>query len=655
MRLLSNAAGVPRLNSSLTRSVSRVFCVSFLSYCAVGHADPAADSTLENVVITATRNEQSVDQVGSSITLLQPEDIRALQKISVADVLTTTPGVTLSRNGGLGGTTTIRIRGAESDQTVVLIDGVKLNDPSSPGGGFNFANLLTSDDARIEILRGPQSTLWGSQAIGGVINIVTPEPGGPLSTRLSTEYGSRDTSLTKVEAQAGNEVAAWRVSAGHLTTDGISAFDENLGGREKDGYRNTGASARGIVHITDSIAGELRATWFKGHNEFDGFRRDTGENGDDEELIGYAAIRMTALDGRLRNRIAFGYTDTDRENFDPSLPVRTTFEATGTNKRWEYQGTFDFSEHDYVTVGLETERSELSTASAPSMFNLNPVPLARDVDLDSAYALLQLAPIDAVSVTLGTRYDDHETFGSNVSNTAALAWSVTQSTILRTSYGEGFKAPTLYQLFSEYGNPALESEVAHGWDAGIEQRLFDNAVALSATYFSRNTTNMIDYVDCYVSTTPACSAQPDGYYDNVQKATSKGVELVASASIGRQLIVTANYTMMDAKNDVRGDVNFDRQLPRRPRETLNADITWTSTFGLTTTIAVQNSGRSYDNAFDMSVLDGYTLVDLRGSYQISDACQLYGRIENLFDEEYQTARHYGSLGRGGFAGFRLNF
>ena len=187
--------------------------------------------------------------------------------------------------------------------------------------------------------------------------------------------------------------------------------------------------------------------------------------------------------------------------------------------------------------------------------------------------------------------------------------------------------------------------------------LFDKTVVLSATYFSRDTTNMIDFVSCVGDPSAICVArQPfGGYYDNVQKATSDGVELVASARIGRQIKVTTNYTTMDVQNDVRGSANFSRQLPRRPRETLNADVTWTSTFGLATTIAVQKSGRSFDNAANTLLLDGYTVVDLRAAYDFSKALQLYGRIENLFDESYETVLRYGTLGRGAFAGFRLNF
>ena len=163
----------------------------------------------------------------------------------------------------------------------------------------------------------------------------------------------------------------------------------------------------------------------------------------------------------MQNRIGFAYTDTDRENFDPDSAVPLTFDAIGRNKRWEYQGSFEISGSSNAVFGLESERSELSTAS-PSTFDPTPTPLARDVRIDSAYGQLQFAPVTAVSVTAGARYDDHETFGGNTTNHAAVAWSVAPATVLRASYGEGFKAPTLYQLFSQYGNASLEPESAAG-------------------------------------------------------------------------------------------------------------------------------------------------------------------------------------------------
>lgn len=649
--------------------VSRVSCALLLCSCCVaniaaasgltpdaGHVDP----NIAQVVITATRIEQPLAKIGSSVTLLQASDIRASQKTALADLLATTPGITLSRNGGLGTVTSLRIRGAESDQTVVLIDGVKMNDPSAAGGGFNFGNLLANDIARVEVLRGPQSTLWGSQAIGGVVNIVTPVPQGPLSAQLTTEAGSRNTNLVNMRAQAGGDRLAWRVGGNYLATDGISAFDKDLGGREKDGYRNIGFNARGILQITADISAELRSTWSRGRVEFDGFPPpafvfdDTREYGYTEELASYAGLKAAALDGRLQNRIGFAYTDTDRENFDPDSAVPQTFAAFGRNERWEYQGSFEVSERINTVFGLESERSTLSSAS-PTSFDPTPTPLAHDVRLDSAYAQLQFAPVAALSITSGARYDDHETFGGNATGNAAIAWAVAPATLLRASYGEGFKAPTLYQLFSQYGNATLEPESARGWDAGVEQRLFDGALAVSAVYFNRDTRNMIDFISCFGNSSARCVNQPNGFYENVQETSADGVELGLTALFGERLRLTANYTNMDAHNAVRGSANFGRQLPRRARETANADVTYSWNFGLTTTLAVQRTGRSFDNAANTFELESYTLVDLRAAYEYSPALQIYGRIENLFDESYQTTRRYGSVGRGGFAGFRWSF
>lgn len=653
------------MHSLSLRPVSWVSCALFLWSSCVASIAAASDivtdaSNVDHVVITATRIEQPLAKVGSSVTLLQASDVRASQKTSLADLLATTPGITLSRNGGFGSVTSLRIRGAESDQTTVLIDGVKLNDPAAAGGGFDFGNLLASGGARVEVLRGPQSTLWGSQAIGGVVNIVSPVPQGPLSAQLSAESGSRSTSSVSAHAEAGGERFAWRVDGNYLTTDGISAFDEDLGGREKDGYRNVGFNARGILQITADISAELRSTWSRGRVEFDGFPPpafafdDTREYGYTEELASYAGLTAMSFDERLQNRIGFAYTDTDRENFDPDSAVPRTFDAFGRNERWEYQGCFEISDSSNAIFGLESERSELNTVS-PTTFNPAPAPLAHDVRLDSAYAQIQFAPVAAVSVTGGARYDDHETFGGNTTGHAAIAWTVAPATLLRASYGEGFKAPTLYQIFSEYGNSSLEPESGHGWDTGIEQRFFDGAIAVSAIHFSRDTRNMVDFVACFGSSSPRCLVQPDGYYENVQKTSADGVELGLAALIGERLRIAANYTGMAPRNEVRGSANFGRQLPRRARETVNADVTYSWNFGLTTTVAVQRVGRSFDDAANTFELDAYTLVDLRAAYEYSPALQIYGRIENLFDASYETTRRYGSIGRGGFAGFRWSF
>lgn len=645
------------------RTSSRILAVSISLLLHPALQAIAADAgRVDGVTVTANRVEQSTDRVGDSVTVLTAEAVRDSQASAVADLLAKTPGITVARNGGFGSTTALRIRGAETDQTVVLIDGVKLNDPSAASGGFNFANLLTTDYARIEILRGPQSTLWGSQAIGGVVNIVTGVPEGPLNGSFSVEGGTHDTAFVRARAEAGGERFAWRVAGGYLTTDGISAFNRERGGLETDGYRNVGFNARGIFHITDNASAEVRSTWSDGRNEFDGFPpppapfalADTPEYGNTEELVTYVGLNVSTFDGRFDHRIGFAYTDTDRENYYPSLPVPLTFDAFGRNERWEYQGTLQLSDRLSGVIGLESERSTLSTA-APTIATPNPAPLKGDVQLDSAYAQVTAAPLEAITLTAGLRYDDHDTFGDNTTARASAAWSVTTSTILRASYGEGFKAPTLFQLYSEYGNLDLDAEAAEGWDAGVEQRLFGDNLILSATYFDRDTANMIDFVSCFGMSTPQCLAQPDGYYDNVQKATAAGVELSLLAQLGERLALSANYTSMDADNDVPGSANFGRALARRPSETVNAQLSYAWPAGLTTAVAVQHTGRSYDNAPNSIILDGYTLVDLRAAFTVSESLEVFGRVENAFDEDYETFARYGTLGRTFSGGVRKSF
>jgi vitamin B12 transporter len=626
--------------------------------CAFG-ADATGTGELERVIVSANRDEQPLSRVGDSVTLIDAEQVRASQKLTVSDLLATTPGVSVSRNGGLGGSTQLRIRGAEHDQTVVLIDGVKLNDPSSAGGGFNFANLLTGDYMRIEVLRGPQSTLWGSQAIGGVINVVTTVPEGPLLASYAAEGGERGSASVQARVEAGGERFAWRVAGKYLTTDGISALNDDRGGREKDGYRNTGANVRGLWRINEAVSAELRTTYSRGRVEFDGFPQpafalaDTHEYAVTEELVSYAGVNALTFGGKLQNRIGFAFTDTDRENIDPGSSVPTTFDATGRNERWEYQGTLTLNDAVSGVFGLESERSELETRS-PNEFDPNPTPLANHAQLDSVYAQVSVSPIDVITLTAGIRYDDHDTFGDATTGRAAVAWSATPTTIVRASYGEGFKAPTLFQLFSEFGNEDLDPESADAWDVGVEQHLLSDALVLSATYFGRNTRNMIDFVSCFPSTDPRCATRPFGFYDNVAKTAAEGIELGLIARIGERLRVEANYTDLDATNRASGS-NFGRDMPRRPAQTLNGEVTYAWPIGLTTSVAVVHSGRSFDNASNSVALDSYTVVDLRAAFAFRDDLEMYGRLENALDEEYETIARYGTPGRALFVGVRQSF
>jgi vitamin B12 transporter len=623
------------------------------------------DATLlEDVIVTANRSAQVADRVGQSVTVLTSGEIEAGQTVAVADLLIRTPGVSLSRNGGIGSSTSVRIRGAETDQTVAVIDGVKLNDPSGVGGGFNFGNLLVGDVARIEVLRGAQSTLWGSQAIGGVVNIVSAQPTRPFQAGLNAEAGSRGTRYLRGGVGGATERATWRLAASHYHSDGFSTFAR---GTEDDGYENFGLSGRANIRIFEGVSADLRAVYSRGDVDFDGFPAptfafgDTRETGTTRDLVTYAGLNFDLFDGRLSNRVAYGFTRTDRQNLNPGqATTAVTFDAEGRNHRYEYQGVLDVREGWTATFGAEHEDSAFSTAS-PSAFMPNPARSGAEVGIDGVYAQLQAEVLDGLTLTGGLRRDEHDTFGGKTVGQAAAAWSLNAgATLLRASFGQGFKAPSLFQLYSDFGNLALRPEEADGWDAGIEQRLLDGNLVFAATYFARETTNQIDFVSC-LSTATATTAPPCfvngrrrfGYYDNIARTEANGVELLAGLTLGA-LDMQANYTRTNTENRTPG-ASVSRDLARRPKDTANLVATWVWPLGLSTSVAIRHAGESFDNASNTTRLEGYTLVDLRASLPLNDTIEVYGRVENVGDAVYETTRNYGEPGRGAFLGVRARF
>lgn len=617
-------------------------------------AGRAGATAVEDVVVTANRSAQPIERVGASVTVLTQAAIEARQTPAVVELLAQTPGVSFTRNGGVGTSTGVNIRGAESQHTVVLIDGVKLNDPSSTQGGFNFGNLLVGDTARIEVLRGAQSTLWGSQAIGGVVNIVTAEPTEALQGSLDAEAGARGTTYFRGGIGGANERLSWRLAASRYDTDGFSAFAKRT---EHDGYTNTGLSGRLNVKVTDAVSLDLRSVWSSGRNDFDAFNGDSREYGKTQELVAYAGLNFDLLDGRFRNRIGYAHTDTDRRNFNPDNKVQTlTFDAEGQNRRWEYQGAFAVTEALNATFGLEHEKSEMKTRS-PGDWNPNPAFGRGEAELNSAYGQLQWTVLDGLTLTGGLRYDDHAQYGDNLLGQVAAAWALNEGdTVVRASWGQGFRAPGLYELYSEYGNLNLQPEEFDSWEIGVEQRLFDRAV-VSATYFNRQADNEIRYNGCSTpSTDPLCTVNGVGrwgYYRNVQKTEAQGVELVGRVDVTERLNVSANYTWTDAKS-ASGPTDGKR-LTRRPEHMANFAADYAFAFGLKTGVAVRYVGETFNNDANTVKVDSYTLVDLRASYPINDTLEVYGRIENAFDEEYQTVLNYGAPGRGVFGGVRVRF
>ncbi len=626
-------------------------------------ATGAAGSSDGTVIVTATRSAMPIDRVAASITVIDKAAIDQAGDLSVADLLLRTPGVSLSRNGGYGTATSLRLRGAESDQTVVVIDGVKLNDPSSTGGGYNFANLLTGDTNRIEVLRGPQSILWGSQAIGGVVNIVTPLPEKSLEGSVDVEAGSRETVSARAAIGGRAGPLSWRIGGQAFTTDGISAIAPAFGGNEADGYTNQSVTGRAVLDIADGVSADLRGYYSNGRVEIDGFSGDTAEYSRNREFVGYAGLNIALLDGRFRNRIAYGYTDTDRDNFNPALQRPQTFDAAGKNRRLEYQGSLAIVSGVDALFGAENEVSRFRSVSPPASL-ASPIPAAARgrAEITSFYGQLNVTPTEGLTLTGGLRNDDHNRFGSRTLFAGGGVWALPTGTVLRASYSEGFKAPTLYQLFSEYGNQTLDPEQAHGWEAGAEQRFLDGKVSLGATYFERRSRDLIVFASCSTTTVdplcfvPGSSTQRRfGYYENVARAFAQGIEAAGHVAISEALSIDGNYSWTLSEDRSQGSTNFGKQLARRPRHAWNISAQYSIPKGPSFGAAVRWAGESFDNASNSTRLAPYTLVDLRIEMPVSEAVRFFVRGENVFDEKYETIYRYGTLGRSIYAGLRGRF
>lgn len=630
-------------------------------------AGRAGATAVADVIVTANRSAQPIERVGASVTVLTQAAIEARQTPAVAELLAQTPGVSFTRNGGVGTTTSLRIRGAEGHHTVVLIDGVKLNDPASTQGGFNFGNLLVGDTARIEVLRGAQSTLWGSQAIGGVVNIVTAEPTKALQGSLDAEAGARGTTYFRGGIGGANDRLSWRLAASRYNTDGFSAYAP---GTEDDGYSNTGLSGRLNLKITDAVSLDLRSVWSAGRVDIDGFGVDNREYGNTDELVTYAGLNFDLLDGRFRNRIGYAATNTESLNINPDNKLeKRTYDAAGENRRWEYQGVFAVSEVLSTTFGLEHEKSEMRVRSA-SDWDPNAPFHKGEAELNSAYAQVQWTAAPGLTLTGGLRYDDHAQYGDNLLGQVAAAWALNDGdTMVRASWGQGFRAPGLFELYSQYGNLTLQPEAFDSWEVGVEQRLFDRAV-VSATYFNRQADNEINYNGCKEAegkpNDPLCvigkyidgqGNERDllryGYYRNLLKTEAQGVELIGRIDVTERLNLSANYTWTDAKS-ASGD-NDGKRLARRPEHMANFAADYAFAFGLKTGVSVRYVGETFNDVENKALVDAYTLVDIRASYPINDNLEVYGRVENAFDEEYQTVLNYGTAGRGVFGGVRVRF
>lgn len=610
---------------------------ALLSAAALGISVPvfAQVSELEEnrlgpVIVEGSRLDQTAAEVGSSVSIISEEDLEKLDYDFALDAVATAPGVTINQNGAFGGSASVRIRGASSGQTLVLVDGVPVGDPSTTDGSFNFAFLDTASVERIEVLKGPQSTLWGSDAIGGVVSITTKEPETGLVGSVFAEYGSFNTLRGGASVEGANDTGDFRLSASGISTDGISKADEDNGNTEDDAYESTTLSAKGGLNLPSKARLEATVLYNDAESEYDSYSGGAQGNvadGDqvtqNETLAGNLSLQLPLLDDRFDNLFLVGYSDIARENFTNGAQ---SYFAEGDRSIFRYQGTFEINDLNTVSFGAEREETSANGENA---------------DTDSLFALYELKPVDSLTFTAGVRNDDDSRFGSETTARVAAAWNPTDQVTIRSSWAQGFKAPSIFQ--STYictfcgltePNSNLKPETSEAFDIGVDWRSADGGLQAGITYFNQDTENLIDF-----SFTAG--------YDNIAEVKSQGVEVFAGYVLTDWLSVNGNYTFIDAED---GNGN---ELSRLPEQSGNVTVSFAPDGPFSGAVLVRYNGDEANT--NGTTLDGWTRVDLTGRYALNESVELYGRVENLFDDDYQQILGYGTPGLSGSVGIRLRY
>jgi vitamin B12 transporter len=607
----------------------------------------AAEEGPDTIVVTATRLPTPEAQVASSISVVTAEEIADRQLQTLPDLLKDVPGLNVVQTGGPGGQTSVFIRGTNANHTKVLVDGIDVSDPSSPGGTYDFGQFLTQDVQKVEVLRGPQSGLYGSDAIGGVINIITKSGSGPATFNASAEGGSFDTFNQNAGVSGSADQFHYAANVQHFHSGAtpvtpldvlapgeqrIDDYYDNLTGSTKLGFDVTDQFDLGLVaRYTDS---HLRLTGENEDNYPDDFPDSSQSRNDTRQYYTRGTAHLTSFGGAFEQTLGLAYSDVKSFETSPDAPESDFF---GERVKIDWQGNVRVNADEKVVLGAEHQRDEMT------------VPLSASTTIDSGYAELQSSFADALYNTLSVRYDDNDRFGGKFTYRIAPAYVIDATgTKLKASVGTGFKAPTLSQMFQNFpefdffGNPDLKPESSLGYDVGFEQAVAGNAARFGATYFHNDIKNLITDNADFTSLA------------NVGRAITEGVESFVSYQPLQSLTFRLDYTYTQATDEVA-----DEELLRRPKHVGSLNAGWHASKRLSLNATVFSSSSWIDGNRDFSIprltAPGYTIVDVAGSYDITTHVALYARVNNLFDRHYENPVGFLGPSLGAFAGVRASF
>jgi vitamin B12 transporter len=582
------------------------------------------DST--RVVVSATRAEAPLEDVGSSITVVDGESIEVSGKDTVLEVLRALSGVTVTQVGGPGHTATVFLRGAESDHTMVMINGVRVNTGTT--GIFDFSALKTDNVERIEILRGPQSVLYGSEAVGGVIHIITRSAKEGTRLRATASGGSHGTQEYSVTAEHGDEQVNSSTTVSFFDTEGISVANEKNGNPEEDSHSNFTLTTRNSVPFSDDGELSVAATYTHSESELDNFAFGVGAvdalHAETERDFVTAAISIRKpLSEWIVPTIEIGATDDDTKGTDPETEYNN---YTIDNTTVYGNGRLEIIPSD-ATLVVTGYTFEERTGENKGNFDEN-----RDVH--SVFANVQ-QKFGRLTVGAGLRFDEDSQFGNETTYRATFSFPLESGTRFHGSAGTAFKAPSFNELyFPNYGVPTLNPETSKGYDLGVEQSFCDGEGKADLTAFY----NEVDDLISFDSTTFLAA--------NISEVETYGVEASFSYQLSENIYFTSSYTYTDSEDQTSG-----AQLARRPKHSGYVEFISSPVENLDLSLRAYTI---YDRVeSDGSILDDYTRVDLAASYQATEHLKPFLRIENLFDEEYEEVSGYGTPGFVVFAGFSV--
>ncbi len=582
----------------------------------------------EVIVVTAERRETPVRTVGSSVTVLDRAEIERRNQTTVLELLRTVPGLEVSQGGGPGKTASVFLRGGSSSHTLVLLDGVRVNDATT--GAFDFADLTTDQIERIEIVRGPQGLLYGSEAVAGVISIASRRGREGLRGSAEVGAGSHDLRHLRLALDGGTGRLDYSLAVADLATDGVSAASERRGNRERDPYDNRTAAGRlGLAFLGDGRV-DLSLRHLEGDTRLDGFDFIAGPVDDPDFTMAREALSLALkvekdLARRWRQSFLVGHYDEDLAGADPTDPFNNF--AIGT-RRTEITAQSDLalSPADTLSLGYTLERRQGENLGA----------FAEVVHLRSAFAHNRWSWRERLFLTAGVRRDDHSRFGGETTFrvTGARLWPGS-GTRLHASYGTGFRAPSLNELFFPgFGNPGLAPETSEGLDLGVEQTFLGGRLRLDATYFE---TDFDDLIGFDFTTFRAA---------NIARAEVAGLEVEARLQAAPGLAVDVSHTYTETE-----DLATGRALARRPRNRSALALGFEASArlsGALTGIAVADRVDS-----DGSTMDDYQRLDLSLAYRATRLLAPYLRLENLLDQEYEEITGFTSPGLTAAVGLKV--